>query len=102
MYTFLYEQNKRSKYESFLKICKRDFDDYTEKFLLHNVKYNEFKKSISSIKEFNQKDNITELHKKTLSEIRNLIKIGEEKVAFSLFFSTFPTCLPNRNLNKLF
>ena len=36
----------------------------------------------------NQKDN--------MESIKKLIKEGKEDIAFSLFFRTFPTCLPHR------
>ena len=37
----------------------------------------------------NQKDNMEKLKK--------LIEEGKEDIAFSLFFRTFPTCLPHRS-----
>jgi hypothetical protein len=102
MHAFLYEkQSKKSKSDGFLEICIKDFDDYKDIFLLLKAQNNEYKKSNSLI-EFNQEDNITELHKNTFSEINDLVNNGKENVAFSLFFNTFPTCLPHRNLIKLF
>ena len=37
----------------------------------------------------NQKDN--------MEKVKKLIKEGKEDIAFSLFFRTFPTCLPHRS-----
>lgn len=44
---------------------------------------------MSSVLINNQKDN--------MEKIRKLIKEGKEDIAFSLFFRTYPTCLPHRS-----
>ena len=36
-------------------------------------------------------------HKNNMERIRNLIEEGEEDITFSLFFRSFPTCLPHRS-----
>ena len=85
---------KKPKYGSFLESCYKDFrnfkrdnenrfDDLLE---LKNQHYNE--KEISS--------SLQEELKNNLEIVKKFLREGREDVAFSLFYRTFPTCLPHR------
>ena len=86
---------KKPEYGNILEVYRKDFRKFKD---IDETKIVEFlhkrivpptQVTIDSKILFTQKDNI--------DSIRKLIKEGREDVAFSLFFRTFPTCLPHRS-----
>jgi len=83
-------------------ICKEDFEDY-KKFLEH--KPEQYNRTLTHrlLREFKIDKNFIDFHDKFSGRLRELIKKGEQKAAFSEFFQSFPSCLPNRTyLRNLF
>ena len=86
---------KKPGYGNVLEVCRKDFrnfkrDSGNKVYGLLNeriLRLTELRMDPLSIN--NQKDN--------MKSIRELIKEGKEDIAFSLFFRTFPTCLPHRS-----
>ena len=86
---------KKPKYGNFLEFCRKDFrkikdigENNIDEFLYtRNVPFTQT--AIDS--------KIINAQKENIESIRELIKEGREDVAFSLFFRTFPSCLPHRS-----
>ncbi|MHA1932949.1 MAG: hypothetical protein ACW96X_10435, partial [Promethearchaeota archaeon] len=78
-----------------LEACRKDFRKFKdiEENEINELFYNRIVPStqvdIDPKKIFTQKENI--------DKIRKLIKVGREDIAFSIFFKTFPACLPHRS-----
>jgi hypothetical protein len=86
---------KKPEYGNILEVCRKDFRKFKdigetqrEEFL--------FKRTVSST-QIDIGPRILFTQKENIEDIRKLIKEGREEVAFSLFFRTFPTCLPHRS-----
>ena len=86
---------KKPEYGNFLEVCRKDFrkfrdieENKIEEFL-HNQVLPPTQGDIDPKTLFVQKESI--------EAFRRLIKEGKEEVAFSLFFRTFPSCLPHRS-----
>ena len=86
---------KKPEYGKVVIACRKDFKNFKEDrenriTLLLDERIEQFAQIGFNPKIINnQKDN--------LESIKNLIKEGKEDTAFSLFFRTFPTCLPHRS-----
>jgi len=86
---------KKPEYGNILEACRKDFRKFkdVEESEIYESFYNRIVPSTQVVIDpkiiFAQKDNI--------DNIRKLIKVGREDVAFSLFFKTFPSCLPHRS-----
>ncbi|TFG26024.1 MAG: hypothetical protein EU532_10890 [Promethearchaeota archaeon] len=101
--TFSEGKPPRKPYEyGNLVICKEDFYDY-KNFLVNTPEtYNE-NLTYRLFKEFGVDDTFIEFHNQSSNRLRELIKKGREKMAFSEFIQSFPSCLPNRTyLRNLF
>ncbi|MFX1281800.1 MAG: hypothetical protein ACFFA3_20795 [Promethearchaeota archaeon] len=85
---------KKPEYGKIVIACRKDFRNFKEdngsRFeQLINEQVMQFTQIGLVPEEFNiQKDN--------LQNIRKLLTEGKEDAAFSVFFRTFPTCLPHR------
>ena len=86
---------KKPEEGKILEACRKDF---------RNFKKDNGNKVIelmdARIKEFTQMDmeaKIINNQKDNMEKVRKLVKEGKEDIAFSLFFRTFPTCLPHRS-----
>jgi hypothetical protein len=85
---------KKPTDSSVLEVCKKDFRKFKD---MGESKVAEF--LYERIVPFTQVINDPKMvftQKENLEKIRKLIKLGREDVAFSMFFRTFPTCLPHR------
>ena len=86
---------KKPGYGNILEVCRKDFrnfkiDNGNKVYELLNERSLRFTElEMNPILINNQKDN--------MESIRKFIKEGKEDIAFSLFFRTFPTCLPHRS-----
>lgn len=86
---------KKPEYDNFLEVCRKDFRKIkdTNEGNLDKFFYRRNVPFIQSAID----PKIINAQKENIESIRNLIKEGREDVAFSLFFRTFPTCLPHRS-----
>ena len=91
---------KKPEYGNILEGCKKDFRKFKDigeskiVELLHQRNVPSTQVTIDTRIILTQKENI--------EGIKKLIKEGKEEVAFSLFFRTFPTCLPRRSNRQEF
>ena len=86
---------KRPQEVSYFESCRKDFNTFKEYGFSPLINYLdlEFKQLKVKGKDFN----IIEKQKQSLGEVTKLLKEGKESVAFSLFYRTFPYCMPHRN-----
>jgi len=86
---------KKPEYGNILEACRKDFRNF--KTDNGNKVYELFKEIIPRFTELRMDPLSINNHKDNMKSIRELIKEGKEDIAFSLFFRTFPTCLPHRS-----
>lgn len=87
---------KEPKGGNFLEICRKDFRDFKEK---KGEPIIEFLSNLIMEQERKGKEpGIIIQQKFNLENVRKLIKEGNERNAFSLFYRTFPYCMPYRSL----
>ena len=86
---------KKPEYGNFLEVCRKDFRKFKD---IEENKIEEFlyKQILPSPQETIDPKTLF-VQKERIESFRKLIKEGREEVAFSLFFRTFPTCLPHRS-----
>ncbi len=89
---------KKPKYGKVLELCRRDF---------RNFKKDNGKRLIEDLNLPIQQNNTIIINKIKIDEqqrnvenVRALLREGREDIAFSLFFRTFPSCLPHRSRNN--
>jgi len=86
---------KKPEYNKVLEVCRKDFRNFKEdngNKLIENLD-----SQIKSTAQFSTPNNILINQKENLESIRKLIHEGKEDIAFSIFFRTFPSCLPHRS-----
>ncbi|KKM95741.1 hypothetical protein LCGC14_1185130 [marine sediment metagenome] len=85
---------KKPKYGNILEICRKDFRNFKKD------NGNRFMDHINLPIQQNEtiQINRTEINKeqRNIENVRALLREGREDIAFSLFFRTFPSCLPHR------
>ena len=86
---------KKPEYGKSIEVCRKDFRKFKD---IGETQIDEFlHKRIVSSTQIDIGPKILFTQKENIENIRKLIKEGREEVAFSLFFRTFPTCLPHRS-----
>ncbi len=88
---------KKSVSEKVLELCKKDFKNFKNED--GNRVIESFQSEIKSNNQINTPNSVLIEQKEGLEMIRDLIREGKEDVAFSIFFRTFPSCLPHRTRN---
>ena len=91
---------KKPKYGNVLELCRRDF---------RNFKKNNGKRLIERLDLQLQQNNSIKINTAEINEeqrnienVKILLREGREDIAFSLFFRTYPSCLPHRSRNNIF
>ncbi len=88
---------KKPEHSKILEICRKDFRNFKEDTGNKVIEYFQ-----SEIKNTDQKDMPNSFlieQRDRLEMIRDLIHDGRKDIAFSIFFRTFPSCLPHRTRN---
>jgi len=88
---------KKPVSEKVLELCKKDFKNFKNDD--GNRVIESFQSEIKSNNQIDTPNSVLIEQKERLEMIRDLNREGKEDVAFSLFFRTFPTCLPHRAKN---
>ncbi|MHA2181416.1 MAG: hypothetical protein ACXAAH_08340 [Promethearchaeota archaeon] len=86
---------RKPEYGNVLEACRKDFRKFKD--LEENEISESFFKRIVPSTQVVIDPKIIFTQKENIENIRKLIKVGREDVAFSLFFKTFPSCLPHRS-----
>lgn len=89
---------KKPKYGNILEFCRRDFRNFKkdngkrliERLNLQIHHSNSIKMNSAEINE----------QQRNVENVKILLREGREDIAFSLFFRTFPSCLPHRSRNN--
>lgn len=88
---------KRTVSEKVLEACKRDFRNFKKDDGNRDIE--QFQSEIKKSDQLETPNNVLIEQKDRLEILRDLIREGKDDVAFSLFFRTFPSCLPHRTRN---
>jgi len=86
---------KKPVSEKGLEICKKDFRNFKKYGRNKVIDY--FQSEIKNTAHINTPNKDLVEQNENLESVRNLISEGKEDIAFSIFFQTFPSCLPHRN-----
>ncbi|MFX1298096.1 MAG: hypothetical protein ACFFD2_25000 [Promethearchaeota archaeon] len=88
---------KKPEETKILEICRKDFRNFKEDNGNKIIENLEFQINDNAL--LNTPNSILIAQKENLELIRELIHEGREDYAFSLFFRTYPSCLPHRSRN---
>ena len=86
---------KKPEYGKVLEICRKDFRNFKEDNGNKVIENLDFR--IKNIAQLNTPNNILLNQKENLESVRKLIQEGKDNIAFSIFYRTFPSCLPHRS-----
>ena len=87
---------KKPEYGNVLKVCRKDFKNFKNDNGNKVIENLDFR--IKSTAQLNTPNTILLNQKENLESVRKLIQEGKEDIAFSVFFRTFPSCLPHRSM----
>jgi hypothetical protein len=88
---------RKPGYGNILEACRKDFRNFKR-----DNGYRLIEDLQSQIRDLTQKrapNSVLDNQNENLETIRDLIRDGKDDVAFSVFFRTFPSCLPHRTRN---
>ena len=88
---------KKPEYDNVLKVCRKDFRNFKNdngNRVIENLNFR-----IKNTAQLGTPNNILINQKENIENIRKLLHEGKEDIAFSVFFRTFPSCLPHRARN---
>ncbi len=88
---------KKPVYGKILVACRKDFRNF--KSDNGNRLFDLFQSRIKMFEQLGSPDSEIVTQKENLENVRKLLQEGKEDIAFSLFFRTFPSCLPYRSRN---
>jgi hypothetical protein len=86
---------KKPNYGKIIEICKKDFRNFKKDH--ENRLINIFNTQIRRVNRLKMPNNELFTQKERLKSVKELINEGKEDIAFSIFFRTFPSCLPYRS-----
>jgi hypothetical protein len=86
---------KKPNYGKILEACRKDFRNFKNDG--ENQVLRLINERIKLFTERNIDPKLISVQKDNLESVKRLVKEGKEDVAFSLFFRTFPSCLPYRS-----
>ncbi len=85
---------KKPEFGKVLEVCRKDFRNLKEDNGNKVIENLDFR--IKSTAQLGTPNNILINQKENIENIRKLLHEGKEDIAFSVFFRTFPSCLPHR------
>ncbi|MFW9998770.1 MAG: hypothetical protein ACFE9Q_04695 [Candidatus Hodarchaeota archaeon] len=88
---------KKPGYVNVLEACRKDFRNFKKDNGNHVIE--RLHSQIKYRAQIGAPNNVLIEQNENLENVRNLISEGKEDVAFSIFFRTFPSCLPHRIRN---
>ena len=86
---------KKPEYNKILAVCRKEFRNFKEDNGNKVIENLDFR--IKNTAQIGTTNNILINQKEKLESVRKLIQEGKEDIAFSIFFRTFPSCLPHRS-----
>jgi hypothetical protein len=88
---------KKPGYGNTLVACRKDFKNFKKDNGNRLIEYFQSRIKISEQLGIPNRDIVAQ--KEELKSVKKLLQEGKEKIAFSVFFRTFPSCLPHRSRN---
>ena len=88
---------KKPVYGKVLEACWKDFRNFKKDNGNRLIEH--FNARIKSLAKLDVPNKVLVNQKENLESVRKLIHEGKEDIAFSIFFRTFPSCLPYRSRN---
>jgi hypothetical protein len=88
---------KKPDYGNVLVECGRDFRNFKKDNGNRLIEHLQSSVKLSEQLGVPNREVITQ--KEELESVRKLLQEGKEQIAFSVFFRTFPSCLPHRSRN---
>lgn len=88
---------KKPDYGNVLEACYKDFRNFKKDDGSSLIEH--FNEEIERFIQLDTPNKVLVNQKENLESVRKLIHEGKEDFAFSLFFRTFPSCLPHRSRN---
>ena len=88
---------KKPVYGKVLEICRKDFRNFKKDDGNRLIEH--FNSRIKRLAKLDAPNKVLVNQKENLESVRKLIHEGKEDIAFSIFFRTFPSCLPHRSRN---
>ncbi|MFW9819470.1 MAG: hypothetical protein ACFFE5_07655 [Candidatus Thorarchaeota archaeon] len=88
---------KKPDYINVLVACRKDFRNFKKDNGNGYIKH--FQSRIKLLEQLGAPNRNVITQKEELESVRKLLQQGKEEVAFSVFFRTFPSCLPHRSRN---
>ncbi|MFW9827016.1 MAG: hypothetical protein ACFFEY_05280 [Candidatus Thorarchaeota archaeon] len=78
-----------------IETCRKEFRNFSKD---HEEKLiNSLNSQIKTLNQIGVPSNDLKQHIESLKSIKKLVKEGKEDIAFTIFFKTFPSCLPHRS-----
>jgi len=88
---------KKPGYGNVLEMCKKDFRNFKKDNGCTLIEH--FHNRIKILRQLGVPNKMLVTQKENLESVKKLIHDSKEDVAFSIFFRTFPSCLPHRSRN---
>lgn len=88
---------KKPGYGNVLVACRKDFRNFKEDNGNRLIEHFQSRIKLSEQLGVPNTEIITQ--KEELESVKKLLQEGKENIAFSVFFRTFPSCLPHRSRN---
>lgn len=88
---------KKPEYGNVLEACRKDFRDFKrdDGYRVDEHLHSQIEKNVR----VGALNKVLISQRENLQSMRKLIQKGKEDIAFSIFFRTFPSCLPHRARN---
>jgi hypothetical protein len=86
---------KKPGYGNLLEACRKDFRNFKDNF--NNEVKTFLDKPYNGLNQARRNFLLLNNKVESIEEIGKLIRDNKEEVAFSMFFRTFPSCLPYRS-----
>jgi len=88
---------KKPGYGNIVVACRKDFRNFRKNNGNRLIEH--FKSRIKMLEQLGSPNREIITQKENLESVRKLFQEGKEAIAFSVFFQTFPSCLPHRARN---
>jgi hypothetical protein len=88
---------KKSSYGNIVVACRKDFRNFKRDNGNRLIEY--FQSRIKMHEQLGSPNREIIIQKENLENAKKLLQESKEDIAFSIFFRTFPSCLPHRSRN---
>ncbi|MFX0040781.1 MAG: hypothetical protein ACFFCY_01335 [Promethearchaeota archaeon] len=88
---------KKPSYGNIVVACRKDFRNFKKDNENRLIEY--FNSRVKMLEQLGTPNKEIIIQKENLEKVKKLLQEGKESIAFSVFFRTFPSCLPHRSQN---